>query len=145
MKKKIIMGCVAAIVVFGMLSYGLTQYQAEAKKNWTEFLAHKGVEMELIQRYAALTRAQMAALDGKVGAADLSVKEALWDRYRTYDYWLSVTRSIAAIAIAILIITALKNVLSKITVSESFYHKFYLPPVQEGVDRKEPEKGDIEP
>ena len=98
MKNKFVIGCVVVIVVFGSMSYVASRYQEEAKDNWTVFLSNRGIDRETIVRYAALTRNDRDVLDRKIGRADLEIKEALWGRYRYSDYWLSVLRTIVAIA-----------------------------------------------
>ena len=139
MKNKFIIGCVAVIVVFGLMSHVASRYQEEAKDNWTVFLSDKGIDRETILRYAALTRKDLGILDLKIGKADLEIKEALWGRYRYSDYWLSVLRTIVAIAILALIVYAAKFVLKRIYVSESFYRRFYQP-VKDGMGGDKDEK-----
>jgi hypothetical protein len=139
MKNKFVIGCVAVIVVFGLMSHVASRYQEAAKDNWTVFLSDKGIDRETILRYAALTRNDLGILDLKIGKADLEIKEALWGRYRYSDYWLSVLRTIVAIAILALIVYAAKFVLNHIYVSDSFYRRFYLP-VKDGMGRDKDEK-----
>ena len=139
MKNKLVTGCVVAIAVFGLMAYIVSGYQAEAKDNWTVFLSDKGVDSETILRYASLTRNDRAVLDREIGKADLEIKEKLWERYRYLDYWTSVLRTIAAVAIIILIVNAARLLLGSIYVSPSFYRRFYMP-AQDGINREKNEK-----
>ena len=120
--------CVAAIVLFGLLSAVLTDYQKEAKAEWFRFLDSFGVEKDLQHRYGCLTREEMASVDSKLGERNLGTRDALWRRYGYYDYWLSISRSLVALAVVVVIVTYLRTLLDRIPVPERLYRKLYLPP-----------------
>ena len=141
MNKKLIVGCMIAFVIFGLLSYLFSGFQAEAKINWTQFLVQNNVDKEMISRYAWLTREEKSILDGKLGETGVKLNDTLWKKFRYYDYWLSVCKSIAAVALLIVSIKVLRFLLGKIYVSESFYRKFYLPPTEIEKEGNKREKG----
>lgn len=142
MNKKLIVGCMIAFVIFGLLSYLFSGFQAEAKINWTQFLVQNNVDKEMISRYAWLTREEKSILDGKLGETGVKLNDTLWKKFRYYDYWLSVCKSIAAVALLIVSIKVLRFLLGKIYVSESFYRKFYLPPTEIEKEGEKREEGD---
>ena len=142
MNKKLIVGCMIAFVIFGLLSYLFSGFQAEAKINWTQFLVQNNVDKEMISRYAWLTREEKFILDGKLGETGVKLNDTLWKKFRYYDSWLSVCKSIAAVALLIVSIKVLRFLLGKIYVSESFYRKFYLPPTEIEKEGEKREEGD---
>ena len=142
MNKNLIVGCMIALVIFGLLSYLFSGFQAEAKINWTQFLVQNNIDKEMISKYAWLTGKEKSILNGKLGEVGVKINDALWKKFRYYDYWLSVCKSIAAVALLIVAIKVLRFLLGKIYVSESFYRKFYLPPTEiekDGVKREKEE------
>ena len=50
MNKKLIVGCMIALVIFGLLSYLFSGFQEEAKINWTQFLVQNNIDKEMISR-----------------------------------------------------------------------------------------------
>ena len=142
MNKKLIVGCMIALVIFGLLSYLFSGFQAEAKINWTQFLFQNNVDKEMISRYAWLTSEEKSILKGKLGEMGVKINDELWKKFRYYDYWLSVCKSIAAVALLIVSIKVLRFLLGKIYVSQSFYRKFYLPPTEIEKEGEKREKGD---
>jgi hypothetical protein len=142
MNKKLIVGCMIAFVIFGLLSYLFSGLQEEAKINWTQFLVQNNVDKEMISRHAWLTGKEKSVLNGKLGEMGVKINDELWKKFRYYDYWLSVCRSIAAVALLILAIKVLRFLLGKIYVSESFYRKFYLPPTEIEKEGEKREKGE---
>ena len=140
MNRKLIVGCIIAFVIFGLLSYLFSGFQEEAKINWRQFLVQHNIEKEIISRYAWLTSEDNSILNGKLGELGAQKNDELWKKFRYYDYWLSVCRSIAAVALIILAIKVLRILLGKIYVSQSFYRKFYLPPNEIGQEGEKREK-----
>ena len=139
MNKKLIVGCIIAFVIFGLLAYFFSGFQKEAKVNWTQFLVKNNIDEEKISKYALLTSEEKSVLNEKLGKMGAKVNDELWKKFRYYDYWLSVCRSIAAVALIVIAIKVLRFLLGKIYVSEAFYRKFYLPPPEM---EKEGEKGE---
>ena len=142
MNKKLIVGCMIAFVIFGLLSYLFSGFQEKAKINWTQFLVQNNVDKEMISRFAWLTSEEKSILNGKLGEMGAKINDKLWKKFRYYDYWLSVCKSIAAVASLILSIKVLRFQLGKIYVSESFYRKFYLPPTEIEKEGEKREKGE---
>jgi hypothetical protein len=128
MNQKLIAGCMIAFVIFGLLSYLFSGIQEEAQINWSQFLVQNNIDKEMISRYAWLTSKEKSILNGKLGEMGVKINDELWKKFRYYDYWLSVCRSIAAVALLVVSVKVLRILLGKIYVSKSFYRKFYLPP-----------------
>ncbi len=140
MNKKLIWGCIIVFVIFCLLSYLFAGFQEEAKTNWTQFLVQNNIDKAMISRYAWLTGKEKSILNEKLGEPGVKIKDELWKKFRYYDYWLSVCKSIAAVALIIVLIKALRIILGKIYISKSLYRKFYLPPTEIEKEGKKSEK-----
>jgi hypothetical protein len=142
MNKKLIVGCMIVFVIFGLLSYLFSGFQEEAKINWAQFLVQNNIDKEIISKYAWLTNKKKSILNEKLGEISAKINDEWWKKFRYYDYWLSVCRSIAAFALLIVSIQVVRILLGKIYVSQSFYRKFYLPPTEiekegENIEKRE--------
>ena len=145
MNRKLIVGCMIAFALFGLLSFLFSGFQEKAKINWTQFLVQNNIDKEIISRYAWLTSKEKSILNGKLGETGVNINDELWKKFRYYDYWLSVCKSIAAVALIIVAIKFLRILLGKIYVSESFYRKFYLPPTEIENEGEKREKRETHP
>ncbi len=137
--------CVMAIFVFGPLSMLLDGYHKEAREDWIRFLDSFGIEKDLQQRYGFLTHDEMQSVESRLGERNFETRDALWKRYAHFDYWLSISRSLAALAVIILLVTFLRDILDRIPVPEKVYRRLYLPPDIEAPNKKEKDRTEAFP
>jgi hypothetical protein len=77
-----------------------------------------------------LTQDAIAAVRGKLGDWRDGQKKALWDKFRYSDYWLSVFRTLAAVALLVIFFVMARSVLSKVYIPKRVYGKLR----QTGID-----------
>ena len=80
MNKKLIVGCMIALALFGLLSFLFSGFQEEAKINWTRFLVQNNIDKEIISRYAWLTSKEKSILSGKLGERGVNINDELWKK-----------------------------------------------------------------
>jgi hypothetical protein len=130
--KKVIGICLLAMLVFGFISHILSKYQQEGKKEMVAFIKYDCLfEGAILDESGVITLEAMSVINKDFGDWRDQKKRELWDKYRYYDYWLSVSKTLAFIALFIVIFTVVRAILSKVYISENIYGKF------KQIDRKE--------
>lgn len=123
--KKAVLVCVFAMLVFGFLSRTLGGYQREAKNEIVTFLKIDcAVDGKIVGENGLITMEGIAAIKKEFGDWRDQRKKDLWDRYRYYDYWLSVCKTLLVVSLFIIIFIGLRALLSRIYISEKVYSKF---------------------
>jgi hypothetical protein len=135
--RKAIVIAMIGMVAFGIASQWLGNRQTKAKGDLVAFLRREcGVEGALVDDKGVITHEAVAAVRRDLGDRRDAEKQALWDRFRYTDYWLSVCRTLFAVGLFILFFVAARTVLGKITIPRKIYGKFRT------LEDEEEEKGD---
>jgi hypothetical protein len=134
--KKVIVICILTMLVFGFIAKVLSSYQNKAKDELVVFLrVDCFMDGEIVTENGILTREALSVIKKEFGDWRDQRKQELWDRYRYYDYWLSVGKTLVAVALFIIIFLCLREVFSRIYISEKIYTKFRQK--EEKEDKKE--------
>ncbi|MBW1785249.1 MAG: hypothetical protein JRK53_01315 [Deltaproteobacteria bacterium] len=134
--KRAVVIALVVIVVFGMAAQWLGGYQEKAKAELIAFLKFEcEAGRNLVDEGGLLTHDAVAAVRADLGDWRDPKKRALWDRFRTADYWLSVFKTLFAVGILIISFVGARAVLRRITISKKVYGMFRpLPPEDEKKD-----------
>jgi hypothetical protein len=123
--KKVIVICILAMLVFGSISRALSRYQKEAKDELVEFLRVDCLMAgEIVTGNGIFTMEAISVIKKEFGDWRDQRKRELWDRYRYFDYWLSVCKTLVVVALFIIIFLGARAVLSRIYISEKIYRMF---------------------
>ena len=106
--KKVIVICILAMLVFGFIVKGLSSYQKGAKDELIEFLrVDCFMDGEIVNENGIFTLEALSVIKNEFGYWRDQRKRELWDSYRYYDYWLSVCKTLVAVALFIIIFLCL--------------------------------------
>jgi hypothetical protein len=123
--KKAVLIALISMIVFGVSAQRVGNRQKKTKGDLIAFLRDKcGAEGVLVNEKGIVTLGAVEAVRRELGDGRDAEKQVLWDRFRYYDYWLSVCRTLFAVGLFILFFVAVRTVLEKITISKKVYGKF---------------------
>ncbi len=123
--KKTILLSFVLMIVFAGGAHVLAKYQEKAKFDLLNFIRHDlKVEAVLVNDQGVLTHDAVTAVKARLGDWRDARKEALWDRFRYRDYWLSVLRTLTAVALFIGVFVILRGILAKVYIPKTLYEKF---------------------
>lgn len=123
--KKTILISFVLMIVFAAAAHSLANYQEKVKEELLHFIKYEcGVQKPLVNNRGILTQDAIAAVRSELGDWRDNQKTALWDKFRYSDYWLSVSRTMAAVSLFIVFFILARAALSKIYIPKRIYGKF---------------------